>query len=101
MPRVTFKLEAEYEDGHTDVVVADQRDIVRWEMWEHGGPFVQYPLKANLFFRYLAWCALTRTALQPTISWEDFSRVCVEVHDTEQPPLDAEDPGMAVASDAP
>jgi hypothetical protein len=97
MPRVTFKLEAEYEDGTTEVVVADQRDIARWEVWEHGGPFLEYPLKVNLFFRYLAWSALVRAG--GAADWATFSASCVEVHDTSLMGDDAEDPGQAAASD--
>ena len=98
MPRVTFELEAEMEDGSATKVVADQRDIVKWEIWEHGGPFLEYPRKANLFFRYIAWCALKRGGYERT--WDQFSTECVEVHDTGTAADDAEDPGQAVASDA-
>lgn len=99
MPRVTFELEAEFEDGSTTVVVADQRDFVKWEIWEHGGPFVEYPLKANLFFRYVAWCALVRGGYTPT--WDVFAAACIEVHDTGGAGDETEDPGQAGASDGP
>lgn len=87
-------------DGSIVKAIADQRDVARWECEPFGGPFLEYPMKVNTFFRYLAFRSMLRAGAF-TGTWERFADECVEVHDLK--PDDGggegEDPGEAAPSD--
>ncbi|MER5703477.1 hypothetical protein ABT023_16250 [Micromonospora sp. NPDC002296] len=95
-----IELRVEMDDGTTYDVVADQRDVARWEIQDFGCPIGQIDTRMHLAYRWLAWSALTRRQ-QITLSWPDFDRDCVEVID----PPDADegtagdvDPGQPAPS---
>ena len=78
-------------------VVADQRDVARWEIQPFGWPIVQIETQASMaFFRFLGWAASVRQQLT-TDTWDAWSAKCVEVMpvDDEESdvPADAADPG--------
>jgi hypothetical protein len=95
-----FELDVEMEGEATYVVVADQRDVARWEIQSFGWPASQIEEKASMqFFRFLGWSASVRQ--QKTMeSWDAWSARCIEVLpvDEEESELepDAEDPGRTV-----
>jgi hypothetical protein len=80
MPSLTFDLNVEMEDGSTYQVVADQRDMAKWEVQPFGSSF-QNALNGErqlLFTRWVAWSASVRRGLTE-LSWDDFDNKCVEV----------------------
>lgn len=105
MATLLFELNVELEDGITYVVVADQRDIARWEVQSFGWPVAQMEEKVSMaFFRFLAWAASVRT--QRTMDGYDaWSAQCIEVMPVEDEesdiPADAVDPGQTGASGKP
>jgi hypothetical protein len=107
MASLTFELDVEMDDGATYQVVADQRDIARWEVQPFGWPIVKVEDHASMsFFRFLGWSAMFRQQLT-TLKWEQFNDTCVEVlpadddEDGTGVPDDAEDPGRPAASAIP
>ena len=106
MPSLVFELAVEMDDGSTFAVVADQRDIARWEVQPFGWPVAQMEDSVSMtFFRFLAWSAAFRQQLTK-LTWEAFDKACVEAlppdDDGEEGkgggPADAEDPGQPVPS---
>lgn len=109
MPSLVFELNVEMEDGSTYAVVADQRDIARWEVQPFGWPVAQMEESVSMtFFRFLAWSAAFRQQLT-SWKWEEFDGRCVEAMppadeegDGEEGegkvPVDAEDPGRPAPS---
>lgn len=102
MAKLLFELEVEMEGDTAGpyVVVADQRDVARWEVQSFGWPIVKVEEQASmLFFRYLAWSASFRQQ-RTTLPWGQWSELCVEVMPVEDEesalPADAEDPGQTV-----
>lgn len=101
MATMLFELEVEMEGQPTYLVVADQRDVARWEIQSFGWPIVKIEEQASMtFFRFLAWAASVRQQLT-TDGWEDWSRKCVEVMPPDEDeestiPADAVDPGQTV-----
>lgn len=95
MPTLIFPLHVELEDGTTFDVVADQRDLVRWERHPEGAA-VGDESKMMQMLRFLAWSVLQRTG-ETDLKWPQFDRQLVEaapVDDEEAGvPADAEDPG--------
>jgi hypothetical protein len=106
MPSLTFELDVELEDGHGQAyrVVADQRDVARWEVQPFGWPVVRLEENASMgFFRFLAWSAAVRQG-RTALAWEEFDRQCVEampVGEEDDASDDAEDPGQQAPSDTP
>lgn len=112
MASIVVEIRAEMEDGTTQDVVADQRDIARWEIQDFGCPFAAIDMRIHLGLRWLAWSALSRRNMLPAVdgkpmSWEHFDAVCVEARDQadddEEPApgggfADA-DPGMPAPSE--
>jgi hypothetical protein len=97
MAAMTFPLDVEMDDGTTFSVVADQRDIAKFEMQPFGFPFVVMETKASMsFFRYLAWSAGFRQGLT-TLKWAEFDSRCVEAM---PPDVDDEDGEGGVPDDA-
>lgn len=99
-----MELAVEMEDGTTFSVVADQRDIARWEVQPFGGPFSQFENKGMTGMRFLAWSAAFRQQLT-TLKWEEFNDKCVEATPPEDEgegtvAADAEDPGLPAPSAA-
>jgi hypothetical protein len=100
MPAQQIPMQVELDGGRVLQVVADQRDIARWEA--HDGPDGRYTR-----VRFLAWSAMTRQGLT-TASWQQFNETdCVEVvdppgADTEAPDdderLDPGRPGRSAAT---
>ena len=89
--------------GESDVefyVVADQRDMAKWEVQPFGGPITELDKIAMLGLRYLAWSAATRQRLT-VLNWDEWSDWCIEAmprDDAEAPAGDDEsgDPGQTV-----
>lgn len=113
MASILVEIRAEMEDGATFDVVADQRDIAKWEIQDFGCPFTVIDMRMHLGLRWLAWSALTRRSQLPAVdgkpmTWEQFDAVCVEARDQaadddEEPApgdgfVDA-DPGMPAPSE--
>lgn len=100
MASMLFELTVEMEGEEPYVIVADQRDIARWEVQPFGWPAGQLEEKAGmLFFRFLAWSASVRQR-KVTSSFEQWSDTCIEVlpvdDEESEIPADAEDPGQTV-----
>ena len=96
MPTMIFALHVEMEDGTTYDVVADQRDLVRWERHPEGSAITN-EAKVMQMLRFLAWSVLQRTG-EIDLKWPAFDRQLVEAverDDDEEAgvPADAEDPG--------
>ena len=105
MASMLFELDVEMEDGTTYTVVADQRDVARWEIQSFGWPVSQLEEKASMsFFRFLGWAASVRQR-RTMASWDDWNAVAVEVLPVEDEeselPADAADPGRTGQSDRP
>lgn len=83
MAAIRFDLQVEMEDGDTYRVVADQRDLSRFEQTDFYNP------RKHTLLRYLAWAAATRQG-RITLDWVTFNAACVEVGDAapEAEPLD-------------
>lgn len=94
MASLRFELTVELEDGSTYDVVADQRDMARWEVQDFGGPVADWKAKTFTFQRFIAWSSATRQQLTK-LTWPEFDAqcVCVEATDQEEP-ADAQDPGQ-------
>jgi hypothetical protein len=108
MAKLVFELDVEMEDGHTFSVVADQRDVAKFEVQPFGFPWgdkVEEKMGMGTF-RFLAWSAGTRQGLT-SLPWADFDAQCVEAlpPDDEEgesaPADDVEDPGLTVLSGTP
>ncbi|MBQ1042366.1 hypothetical protein KBX03_07590 [Micromonospora sp. C72] len=102
MATALLELRAEMEDGTTYDVVADQRDIAKWEVQDFGRPFrASLDECPHMLFRWLAWSALTRRS-EIDLSWTDFDAKCVEAGDIpdeeSELPADAGDPGQTAPS---
>jgi hypothetical protein len=83
---IRFSLQVELEGGGTYVVVADQRDVSRFEMTDF------YTPRKHTMLRYLAWAASVRQGMTG-LSWEQFTAECVEVGDV-KPQDEPLDPGL-------
>jgi len=97
MATMLFELDVEMDGGERYVVVADQRDVARWEVQSFGWPVSQIEEKASMgFFRFLAWAASVRQQ-RTTQTWDDWSAKCIEVlpvdDEESELPADAADPG--------
>ena len=95
MPTMIFRLRVELDDGTTfDNVVADQRDLVRWERHPEGSAITN-DAKVMQMLRFIAWSALQRQQLTD-LKWPQFDRQLVESAELDEEdgvPADAEDPG--------
>lgn len=105
MAQMLFELQVEMEGQPPYRVVADQRDVARWEVQAFGWPIVKIEENASmLFFRFLAWSASTRQQITQ-VGWEPWSAACIEampLDDEESDlPADASDPGRTGQSDSP
>ena len=100
MASMLFELDVELEDGTRYAVVADQRDVARWEVQPFGWPVSQLEEKASMsFFRFLGWAASVRQQ-KTTLAWDAWSALAVEVMPVDEEeselPADAADPGRTV-----
>jgi len=96
---LTFELDVTYEDGHTERVVADQRDLAAYEVqFGMSGPRAMSERTISVF-RWLAWSALTRTG-RCGLDWTAWSAVAVyvDVGDDEEA-IETPDPGRPAAPD--
>lgn len=98
MATMLFELDVEMEDGTAYVVVADQRDVARWEIQPFGWPAAQIEEKASMtFFRFLGWSASVRQQITQE-AWDAWNAKAVEVLPVEDEeselPADAADPGQ-------
>lgn len=105
MSRLRFEFVVEMDDGETFQVVADQRDVARFEVQPFGFPFGTQ-VEANLgmhTMRFLAWSAAYRQ--QATrLDWPAFNERCVEVlppDEEAEAPADADHPGQPAPSATP
>lgn len=94
MARIAVELHVEMEDGTTYDVVADQREVSKWEVQDFGTPFPEIGERMHLGLRWLAWSALSRRGELPAVdgkpmSWEQFDALCVEASD----PVDVDEQG--------
>lgn len=80
MPSILIELRAEMEDGPTYDVVADQRDVAKWEIQDFGCPFSDIDTRSMLALRWLAWSALSRRGLID-LKWDEFDAQCIEAGD--------------------
>lgn len=107
-----FELRAELEDGTTLDVVADQRDVAKFEVQDFGCSAVELSSRMATAYRYMAWSALTRRGQLPTedgkrqLTWPEWDAKCVEVIDLPDDEeseakarADAEDPGQPAPSE--
>lgn len=85
MGAIRFDLQVEMDGGETYAVVADQRDLSRFEQTDF------YTPRKHTMIRYLAWAASVRQA-RTTLPWEAFNAQCVEVGDV-KPEAEPLDPG--------
>lgn len=100
MSTLRFELSVEMDDGTKWEVVADQRDVARWEVQPFGWPAGQIKEQVSMaFFRFLAWSASTRQQFT-TDTWEKFDGLCVEAMPLPDPEDDddASDPGQSAPS---
>jgi len=97
-----FELRAEMEDGTTYDVVADQRDVAKFEVQDFGCSAMELGSRMATAYRYMAWSALTRRG-EIKLKWLEFDAQCVEVSDMPDEesalPADAEDPGQPAPSE--
>ncbi|MDW3849655.1 hypothetical protein NMK34_23865 [Micromonospora sp. BRA006-A] len=109
MARIQIALRVEMEDGAVHNVVADQRDVARWEVQDFGCLLSEIDSRSPMLaLRWLAWSAMSRRGLLSEVdgkpmTWEQFDEVCVEAADPEESG-EAEftdpDPGLPVPSEA-
>lgn len=100
MAKMLFDLEVEMEGHEPYQIVADQRDIARWEVQSFGWPIIKLEEQVSmLFFRFLAWSAAVRQQ-RTTEGFDAWSAKCIEVNPIEDEesdvPADAADPGQTV-----
>ncbi|SCF06583.1 hypothetical protein [Micromonospora mirobrigensis] len=80
MASLLVELHAEMEDGTEHDVVADQRDVAKWEIQDFGCPFDNIHTRPLLAYRWLAWSAMSRRGLT-SLKWDEFDAQCIEVRD--------------------
>lgn len=101
MAKLHFEIHVEMEDGETWVVVADQRDIARWEIQDFGCPWGEVTSISFSLSRFLAWSASARQG-KTELKWDEFNEKCIEVGDIPSEDGDAdddsEDPGQVEPS---
>lgn len=79
MSTLRFELHIEMDNGITDDVVADQRDIAKFEVQAFGWPVQELETRPTMtFFRYLGWSASVRQGLTDK-AWDEWNEHCVEV----------------------
>lgn len=86
MPRFQQEIDVEMDDGQTWSVVADQRDLARYEVQDFYNP-------ARLFtgVRFLAWSASHRAG-KTKLSWVPFNASCIEAGDPSGDDVDPTEP---------
>jgi hypothetical protein len=92
-----YPLIATMEDDSQIKVIADQRDVARWEIQPFGTSLEAARGRSFTFLRFLCWNAARRTGATK-LTWEQFDDRCVDV-DVEEGfvlPDDVEDPGSPV-----
>ncbi|MGC4769201.1 hypothetical protein ACLQ25_09500 [Micromonospora sp. DT44] len=99
MARLLVELHVEMEDGTMYGVVADQRDIAKWEVQDFGCPFTEVEDRTPMLaMRWLAWSALSRRG-EVTLAWPEFDAACLEADSTQGDDEDEGADGPAVAAD--
>ena len=93
MAALRWEIEVELDGRPPYLVVADQRDIARWEVQPFGGPVSQLEAMAMTAFMFLAWSASTRQGLTD-LDWPGWQGVCAGAM-----PVDDEDGDQAAADD--
>lgn len=88
MPLTQISIEVVLEGGETWTVIADQRDVAKYELQEF---FASNRL--NTMTRFLAWAAGSRQG-KTELSWPKFNAACIEAGDPEKaaPELDPTQP---------
>lgn len=82
MPRIQYSLTAEMEDGTTYDVVADMRDVARFETQPFGCSAQEISSRIYTALRFMAFSALDRKGKLPKdMDWSRFNDECVEVLD--------------------
>lgn len=75
MPAIQFEIEVQMEGGEQFTVVADQRDLARYEVQ----PFYSLARRMTMM-RFLGWSASYRQG-RTKLPWEKFDEQCVEAGD--------------------
>lgn len=93
MPTFQQRIAVEMDDGKTWEVMADQRDIAKWEVSPLHGEGRMFTM-----VRHLAWTASVRAG-RTELKWGGFDAACVEASDPEEPEeLDPTRPDQSDAS---
>lgn len=87
MPRFEQTIAVEMEDGTSYEVVADQRDLARYEVQDFYNPS-----RLITAVRFLAYSASLR-ARKTELAWPKFNAACVSAGDPDGEPVDPTQPG--------
>lgn len=93
MSTLRFELHVVMDNGITDDVVADQRDIAKFEIQSFGWPIQELETRPTMMFlRYLAWSVSVRQGLTDK-AWDEWNEHCIEVFppDDDETTDDADD----------
>jgi hypothetical protein len=107
MSKLLFEFDVEMDDGEKFQVVADQRDVAKFEVQPFGFPFNE-SAEQHLgmgTMRFLAWSAAYRQQLTK-LEWLAFDAQCVEAmppddEEASPVPADASHPGQQAPSATP
>lgn len=96
MPAIQIRIAVELEGEQPYEVLADQRDIARWEAWEGC-----VPGRKHTTTRYIAWAASKRQGLTK-LGWPAFDAELIEASDAfddaEDEELDPTKPAQSAGS---
>ncbi len=88
MPAVQFHIEVEMEGAETYTLVADQRDLAKYEVQDFYDPLVG---RRHTSMRFLAWSASVRQG-RTKLPWEKFNEQCIEARDPKEDEPEELDP---------
>lgn len=98
MASMLMEIDVEMEGGDTYQVVADQRDMAKWEVQPFGCSFNEFESRGMTAIRFLAWSALSRQQ-KITMKWDEFNAQCIEAMASgDDEDTDADNPGQTVPS---
>lgn len=88
---IKLQYEVEFVDGHTELVVADQRDLAKWEVQDFYDR-----ARIHLQVRFLAWSALKREQ-RYSGAFDKFNNVdCVSVTDPDDADEEEQEGGQGL-----
>lgn len=94
MSVIRYEYTVQLEDGDPIDVVADQRDVARFEVQPFGCAWSEVSGRLHTAMRFTAWSAMFRQGMTK-LSWAKFDEQCIEVTDLKRPD-DDEDQGDEV-----